>query len=115
MLAVGRIDTGGNVVPLQLHELTHASKELKQKYPFQFASSPSHVAEWHRLEAERSKAERNLKAAIFHLDQAVPNEPGDLTLGPTYPERVTDIHIAQKCRRLHFLQATSWEVLDGIS
>jgi hypothetical protein len=32
----------------------------------------------------------------------------------TYPERVTDIRIAQKCRRLHFLQATSWEVLDGI-
>src|SRR5262249_14750149 len=68
MLAVGRIDVGGNVVPLQLHELTHASQELKQKYPDQFASSPSDAAEWHRHEAQQSKAERNVKAAVFHLD-----------------------------------------------
>jgi len=80
MLAVGRIDAGGNVVPLQVPELTKASQSLRQKYPAQFASTSSEVVAWHRREAEESETEGNLTAALFHIDRALDWQPQDLAL-----------------------------------
>ena len=71
MLAVGRIDAAGNVVPLQLEELTHAWQILHTEYPDQFRTTASEVVAWHRREAEASEAEGNTVAALFHLDRAL--------------------------------------------
>jgi len=35
------------------------------------------------------------------------------SMGASYPAEVKSIRVGQKCRRLHFLQATSWRVADG--
>ena len=69
MLAQGRIDPDGSVVPLQLRDLTSDWHFLREKYPEQFAATPSEVAEWHRREAQESDAEGNRAAALFHLDR----------------------------------------------
>jgi WD40 repeat protein len=69
MLAVGRIDEDGNVVPLQLAELTQITRDLRAKY--QFASTPAEAFAWHRREAAASRDEGNLKAALFHIDRAL--------------------------------------------
>jgi WD40 repeat protein len=80
MLAVGRIDSGGNVVPLQLDELTHLWLVLRQKYPEQFSATPAEVVAWHLHEADGSEAEGNLTAALFHLERAVAVRPQDPAL-----------------------------------
>ena len=80
MLAVGRIDAGGYVVPLQLRELTTATRSLREKYPTQFAATRSEVVAWHRQEAEDSEAETNLTAALFHVDRALEGRPRDQDL-----------------------------------
>ena len=66
MLAVGRIDAGGNVVPLQLHELTEAWETLQAKYPRQFMASAPEIASWHHRQARESEIEGNPAAAQFH-------------------------------------------------
>jgi WD40 repeat protein len=77
MLAVGRIDAAGNAVPLMLPELTKGWQVLREKYPEQFAATPSEVVAWHRQEAEESEKEGNLTAALFHLDRAVAAQPAE--------------------------------------
>jgi WD40 repeat protein/serine/threonine protein kinase len=77
MLAVGRIDSDGNVVPLQLDELTSAWQLLHQRYPDQFAATPSEIAEWHLREAQDSDAEGNGAAVLFHLERALERRPQD--------------------------------------
>jgi WD40 repeat protein len=77
MLALARIDSGGNVVPLQLSELTGAWQFLRNKYPAQFAVSSPEVTAWHRREADESDAEGNLAAALFHLRHALERQPDD--------------------------------------
>jgi WD40 repeat protein/serine/threonine protein kinase len=75
MLAVGRIDEAGNVVPLRLHELTEASQLLRARYPPQFAATHSEILAWHEAQARQSQEEGNLRAALFHLDQALLVQP----------------------------------------
>jgi WD40 repeat protein len=206
MLAVGRIDAGGNVIPLRLQELTNAWHILHNKYPSQFATTASEVMDWHRREAQDSEAEGNPRAALFHLDRALERAPDDpafkkmrvlteaqffstnsvkssvktrgvipardpaaqagqidlseyynLALGDsadqnadgndlldlkpgtkwlggvqfdargwiqlsgqnaklqglTFPEHLDGIRVAQRCRTLHFLQATGWDAEPG--
>ncbi len=201
------INDGGNVGPLQLGELTSAWHGLREKYPGQFASTPSEAVAWHLREAQQSEAEGNITAASFHLERALerapldpviarrraeltaaagpktkPDRPGPLPpghipardpeaspgqidlsrhynlglrdslsqnqngndfsqlpcglqrfggvrfdvrglvhlsgqgvtrAGQIYPDRADDIRVGQKCRRLHFLQATSWDASVG--
>jgi WD40 repeat protein/serine/threonine protein kinase len=77
MMAVGRVDSGGNVVPLQLQELTSAWQFLREKYPNQFEAAPSEIVAWHRRSATESKAEGNWAAALFHIDRALEKLPQD--------------------------------------
>jgi hypothetical protein len=77
MLALGRIDPGGSVVPLQLRDLTSAWHLLRDKYPEQFVATPSEIAEWHGREAQDSDAEGNAAAVLFHLDRALEWNPQD--------------------------------------
>jgi eukaryotic-like serine/threonine-protein kinase len=80
MLAVGRIDAGGHVVPLQLQELTGAWYKLRERYPAQFAATASEILAWHRREGQESQTEGNSRAALFHLDRALKLSPGDPVL-----------------------------------
>jgi hypothetical protein len=80
MLAVGRIDAGGYVVPLQLGELTRLTQALRETCPKQFAVTEAEIVAWHRREAADSEAETNLTAALFHIDRALERRPGDLDL-----------------------------------
>jgi len=80
MLAVGRIDASGNVVPLRLQELTRAWNFLRGKYPEQFAATTSEIVAWHEREAQDSKSEGNLQASLFHLNRALEQSPTDPNL-----------------------------------
>ncbi len=70
MLAVGRIDQTGSLVPLQLDELTRDWELLRDRFPSQFSARQEEVAAWHLREARLSEAETNLTAALFHLNLA---------------------------------------------
>jgi eukaryotic-like serine/threonine-protein kinase len=80
MLAVGRIDAGGNFVPLQLKELTSAWHKLHEKYPEQFSATAAEKVAWHHREAQESEAEGNPEEALFHLDQALGQSPQNQSL-----------------------------------
>jgi WD40 repeat protein len=80
MLAVGRIDAVGNLVPLQLDELTRAWGLLHPKYPAQFAATSSEIVAWHRHEAQDCLAEGNLTASRFHLVRALEVSPDKSTI-----------------------------------
>jgi WD40 repeat protein/serine/threonine protein kinase len=80
MLAVGRIDAGGNLVPLQLDELTRAWGLLHTKYPEQFEATSPEIVAWHQHEAEECVSEGNLNAARFHLVHALEVSPGNPTV-----------------------------------
>src|SRR5262249_6790034 len=57
MLAVAKISSDGNVVPLESYELTTAWELLRKKYPNQFLATPSEIAAWYRSEVRDSEAE----------------------------------------------------------
>jgi len=80
MLAVGRIDAGGNAVPLQLQELTNAWHKLREKNPAQFSATMSEAVAWHRSESRASEAEGNAAAVLFHLDRSLALSPNDPVL-----------------------------------
>ena len=75
MLAVGRVDSDGSVVPLQLRELTEAWQTLRTKYPEQFATTPPEILAWRRGQEQESRAEGNTNAAKFHRDLALAEQP----------------------------------------
>jgi hypothetical protein len=108
MLAVGRIDASGNVVPLELSDLTRAWRVLHDKYPKQFRTSGAEVVAWHRHEAHESQVEGNLRAALFHLDRAIQCRPQDSALAE---ERATvaaavaraNSAVATKAKGLYFI------------
>jgi WD40 repeat protein len=80
MLAVGRIDQGGNLVPIELQDLTRDWELLRDRLPGQFSAKTSEIVAWHCQEARVSEAETNLTAAVFHLDQALEHQPRDRAL-----------------------------------
>jgi len=80
MLAVGRIDAGGNLVPLELNELKGAWTTLRQKYPKQFASTPEEIAAWHQREAADCETDGDWPAALFHVRHALECRPHDAAL-----------------------------------
>jgi WD40 repeat protein/predicted Ser/Thr protein kinase len=80
MLAVGRVDAGGNLVPLELNELRDAWATLRQKYPKQFAATPYEIACWHEREMEECEAGGDWDAALFHLERALVARPNDTVL-----------------------------------
>jgi tetratricopeptide (TPR) repeat protein len=73
MLALGRIDPDGSVVPLQLPELTSAWHFLRDKYPEQFSATPAEVAEWQQ-ENDRARIYDQLKQAIALANDGKPVE-----------------------------------------
>jgi hypothetical protein len=77
MLAVGRIDAGGNVVPLQTRDLESSWEYLRQNYREElFSVTPPEAVAWHCLQADDSETEGNVKAALFHTERALENRPG---------------------------------------
>jgi hypothetical protein len=207
VLALGRIDANGNLVPLQLPEFTRVWESVREKYPDLLTTTSCEAATWHRRQADESESVGDLIAARFHLDRALEALPRDRELlqartgtevdlahrtrkprpvfqgaripppdpaatahqidlsahynlglrdslamtddqnnfrnlpegiralggihfdlrglvhlhgqaqkenGLTYPERAPGIPVRQKCKRLHFLQATSWEANPGV-
>src|SRR5262249_51503082 len=80
MLAFARVDAAGNVVPLQLQELTNTTRLLREKYPEQFKATPAEALAWHKREALESEAEGDLSAALFHIDRSLKQDPSDQRL-----------------------------------
>ena len=77
MLAVARIDPGGNVVPLRMNELAAAWDNLHRKYPEQFKTDPEETFLWHKTEALDALVHNDPFAARFHLDQALHKRSND--------------------------------------
>jgi WD40 repeat protein/serine/threonine protein kinase len=80
MLAVGRIDAGGSLVPLEVSELRGAWAMLRQKYPNQFAATPNEIAIWHQREAAECETDGDWTAVLFHLKRALAARPHDSVL-----------------------------------
>jgi WD40 repeat protein/serine/threonine protein kinase len=77
MLAVARIDSGGNIVPLRMNELAVAWENLHGKYPGQFKSDPREMFLWHKAEAVDAFKHQDSFAARFHLNRALREYPDD--------------------------------------
>jgi hypothetical protein len=108
MLAVGRIDASGNVVPLELSDLTRAWPVVHDKYPKQFRASGAEVVDWHRREAHESQVEGNLRAALFHLDRAIQCGAQDSALAEERATAATalaraDSAVGTKAKGLYFI------------
>jgi hypothetical protein len=80
MLAVGRVDPSGNVVPIQRQELTNDWSVLHEKYPQQFAVTAREAAAWHQHEAQECELEGNITAALSHADWALKNSADDASI-----------------------------------
>lgn len=99
MLAVGRVDAAGNVVPLERQQLTDAWQALSRKHPEQFRATAAETVAWHRQQAEASREEGNAAAQLFHLDRALQQSPNDLALAierSVAAARVGTTNFAQK-------------------
>jgi hypothetical protein len=80
MLALGRIDEKGSLVPLELKELKRDWDLLHKRFPAQFIANDSELAAWHKLQANECEVEGNLRGALFHVHQALKLRPADSLL-----------------------------------
>ena len=77
LMSSGTIEPVGGSGVIESNSFIAVSRQLREKYPFQFSVAPEEVAAWHDFQARLGEAKNQWQTAVFHLDQLHALRPGD--------------------------------------
>ena len=80
LLCGSQVDASGGLSPIESDSIFKRWKSFHDEHSRQFICDPQSVLAWHRREADHSEAIKAWTAAIWHLNQLIPLEPGDWSL-----------------------------------